>query len=196
MSISLGGIFGAIRKSGIYGSLLASMNQEEKRYEKSSHYIELIYIYLYIWKDEIENKFDIAVHAKCSDSYLRTGISDGDMPRIYKCHGFETFDGAFGFMTEQVEQAIKKFSSTRFLFYPVKETHLYNIATIHEYDNSTKSWIPYSICIYKCSKCNSEISIDESLDSLQSDDDILCEKCGGEMYFDRFKFKDHYQELN
>lgn len=196
MSITFRNIIGAIRKSGACGSLLTSLNNEVRKYNKSFHYIDLDHVYLYIWKNEVKNNFYLAVHAKCSDDYNRTGFSDGDTPRIYKSTEFETFDGVFCFMTEQVEQTIKEFNSTRFLFYPEIETSLYNTASIHEYDNSTQTWIPYSIYIYKCSKCNFEIPIDKSSKLLDFGSDFLCTKCGSDgMCFSRYKFKEHNQEI-
>jgi hypothetical protein len=79
MLISLGSIFGSIRKSGLLGSLRTSMNWEEKRYKGSYHYTDLSSIDVYVRRDHIKKNFDVSAYARFSD-LTRTGFSNSDTP--------------------------------------------------------------------------------------------------------------------
>jgi hypothetical protein len=195
MLISLGSIFGSIGKSGLFGSLRASMNWEEKRYKGSYHCTDLSCINVYVHRDHIKKNFHVSAYARCSD-LTRTGLSDSDTPRIYNATGFKTFDGAFGFLTEQVDQSQKEYKSTHFFFYPDPESKNYpdpesnsthsKTARVYEYEGLTQQWKPFPIMVFKCKGCGAEVSGDELL-GFTIDANIFCNKCSGNMFFDRYK---------
>lgn len=133
MLMSLSSIFGEIRKSGLFGSLLASMRWEEKRYKGSYYYTDLSLVTLFVRKYSYEKYFEVSAYARCTDDD-RNGFSRSDSAKIYHAKGSQTFEGAFGFLTEQVDQAQKEFESTCFRFYPEEHSTLGDSANVYEFE--------------------------------------------------------------
>ena len=184
MLMSMSSIFGAIRNSGLLGSLLASMRWEEKRYKGTTHNSDLSSVTLHIGKFSFEKYFEVSAYARCTDSD-RTGFSMSNRPQIYNAKGFQTFEGAFGFLTEQVDQAQKEFQSTYFRFYPEEYSTLGDSAEVYEYDALQHKWKPFPLMIFKCDRCDREISGDETR-GFTIDVDFLCDKCAGTVSFHRY----------
>ena len=170
-------IISAISRFGLFASLKSSMEWEEKRYSGTWHRTDLSKINTYIRKDYIKNCYYIAAHAKCSD-LERTGFSDEDMPRIYHSEGFETVDGAFGFLTEQVDQANRTFADSQFLFFPEDEMPLRNSARVFQCAVSKKMWEPFEVFHFQCNKCGARLSGDHLL-GFTRESVTRCDRCTG-----------------
>ncbi|MBP5996778.1 MAG: hypothetical protein KA535_02405 [Azonexus sp.] len=171
----------AVNRSGLIGSLKSAMELEEQRYKGTFHRTDLSCIEIYLRRDAIEGGYHIAAHAKCSD-LERTGFSDSDHPRIYCSGRFDTIDGAFGFLTEQVEQAKRLFVDSKFLYYPEESMPFGNAARVCQYDSVNKAWLPYEILFFQCGKCGSKVSGDE-LQGFSRTSAIRCGECDGKLIF-------------
>ena len=160
MPLSLGSI--GIHRQGLFlRSLRHAMSLEERTDKESFYTADLSCIHTYVEKDFFTRwfvssgkKFCVSAKVHCTDPD-RTGFSMGnDRVRIFSVEGFETFDGAFGFLTEQVDQAQKAYKSSRFRYYPDPElnSELNNISGIYEYEGLVKQWNPLSYT-FKCYRC-------------------------------------------
>lgn len=179
MSSFLGNIFGGIHKQGPFmRSLQYAMRLEERDKATALSCVQA----------HVSKSFDsriLSSGVKSFHAYAdvtnpnRSGFSvDDDRIRIFRIEGFETFDGAFGFLTEQVDQAQNVYKSSRFRYYPEPELHpaFSKISLIHEYDGLKKRWEPLFYIFYcpichinifapdlsaaGCLKCNVEMVMD------------------------------------
>ncbi len=134
MVFSFGTIMKSITKKIILGSLLDSLNREVKKYKNSRNTFHEENIFFII--SMMQNSYEISAYAQCDDEY-RKGFSYGQDLRFYHRGGFDTFDGAFGFMTEQVEETKSQFMNSTFYYYSSKESSHHQEARkyMYYYDN-------------------------------------------------------------
>lgn len=167
MSLSLGSI--GIHRQGLFlRSLRHAMSLEERTDKESFYAADLSRIHTYVGKDFFTRwfvssgqKFCVSGYVRCTDED-RTGFSLGDdRVRIFSVEGFKTFDGAFGFLTEQVDQAQTAYKSSRFRYYPEPELNstLSDISRIYEYEGLRQQWKPLSYS-FKCHRCGTGFSGD------------------------------------
>jgi len=162
MSSFLKNIFGGIHQQSLFMRSLQYAMKLEERDEATDLSCVETYVHKgfdsHILSSGVQS-FHVCAHVINPN---RSGFSvDDDWIRIFRVEGLQTFDGAFGFLTEQVDKAKNVYKSSRFLYYPKQELHpeFSNISSIHEYDGSKKQWEPLFYILH-CPSCHTKIFAD------------------------------------
>jgi len=159
MSSFLKNVFGGIHQQGPFmRSLQYAMKLEER--DKATD-LSCVQTQVYQGFDNRILSSGVKSFHVCADvtNPNRSGFSvNNDHIRIFRVEGLQTFDGAFGFLTEEVDQAKNVYKSSCFRYYPKPELHpsFSNISLIHEYDGSKRQWEPLFYIFY-CPSCHAKI---------------------------------------